>query len=66
MKLFKDNLEQELFKVLQMSEENIIIISPFMSLNIAEKLVPIVKTYQIDCKVITRFERSPLLKMLIV
>ncbi|MFJ7855519.1 phospholipase D-like domain-containing protein [Peribacillus frigoritolerans] len=58
MELFKNNLEKELFKGLQMCKEKIIIISPFMSLNIAEKLVQIVKDKNIDCKIITRFDRK--------
>lgn len=58
MELFKNNLEQELFNRIQMCEEKIIIISPFISLNIAEKLLQIVKDKNVDCKIITRFERK--------
>lgn len=58
MELLKNNLEQELFKVLQTSEKEIMIISPFMSLNSAEKLVHIIKEHHVNCRVITRFERK--------
>lgn len=58
MELLKNNLEQELFKHIEMCEENTIIISPFISFNIAEKFVQIIKDKNIDCKVITRFERK--------
>lgn len=58
MELLINNLEQELFKKLQMCEEKVVIISPFISLNIAEKLVQIVKDKHIDCKILTRFERK--------
>lgn len=56
--LLKNNLEQELFKCVKMCEENTIIISPFISFNIAEKFVQIIKDKNIDCKIITRFERK--------
>ncbi|CAM5198720.1 Cardiolipin synthase A [Ureibacillus acetophenoni] len=58
MELFRNNLEQEIFKSMQMCAEKIVIISPFISLNIAEKLVQIVKEKNIDCIIITRFERK--------
>lgn len=58
MDLLKKNLEQELFSHLQMCKEKIIIISPFISLNITEKLLQIVKDNNVDCKIITRFERK--------
>lgn len=58
MELFKNNLEQELFKVLQTSEKEIMIISPFISLNSAERLVEIIKEQHVNCRVITRFERK--------
>lgn len=58
MDLLKNNLEQELFKYMEICEENTIIISPFISFNIAEKFVQIIKDKNIDCKIITRFERK--------
>lgn len=58
MEVLINNLEQELFNKLQMCKEKIIIVSPFLSLKVAEKLVNIVKDNNIDCKVITRFERK--------
>lgn len=58
MYLLKNNLEQELFEYIGMCEENTIIISPFISFNIAEKFVQIIKDKNIDCKIITRFERK--------
>ncbi|MEK4495493.1 phospholipase D family protein [Ureibacillus sp. FSL W8-0352] len=58
MKLFKNNLEQELFKHLQMSKSKIIIISPYIGLNMAKKLLEIVKNKNLHCKIITRFERK--------
>jgi len=58
MDLLKNNLEQELFKYIEICEENTIIISPFISFNIAEKFVQIIKDKNIDCKIITRFERK--------
>lgn len=58
MKLLKDNLESELFNVLQTAKENLIIISPFMNLSSTEKLVEIVNNTSVNCTVITRFERK--------
>lgn len=58
MKLLKDNLELELFKVLKTAKERIIIVSPFMNLNSTKKLVEIVNITSANCTVITRFERK--------
>lgn len=58
MKLLKDNLELELFKLLKTATEKLIIISPFMNLSSTEKLIEIVNNNSIHCTVITRFERK--------
>lgn len=58
MKLLKDNLETELYKVLMTATEKIIIISPFLNLSSTEKLIEIIKNNRINCTVITRFERK--------
>ncbi|MCP1144876.1 phospholipase D-like domain-containing protein [Lysinibacillus endophyticus] len=58
MELLINNLEQELFNRIQMCKEKIIIISPFISLNVAEHLVEIVKAKNVTCKIVTRFERK--------
>ncbi|EAZ83605.1 phospholipase D family protein [Lysinibacillus fusiformis] len=58
MKLLTNNLESELFKVLKMAKEKLIIISPFMNLSITGELVEIVNNNSIHCTVITRFERK--------
>jgi HKD family nuclease len=58
MELFKSNLEQELFRIFQMCEEEIIIISPFISLKIAKKFVQLLRNKNIDCYIITSFERK--------
>jgi phosphatidylserine/phosphatidylglycerophosphate/cardiolipin synthase-like enzyme len=58
MEVLINNLEQELFSKLKMCKDKIIVVSPFLSLKIAEKLVNIVKGNNIKCKVITRFDRK--------
>lgn len=58
MELLTSDLEQQLFKNLKLCHDNIVIISPFLSLNTAEKLVNIIKNNQIDCTIVTRFERK--------
>lgn len=58
MKLHTSNLEQELFSSLRMCEGKIIIVSPYISFNTAEMLVEITNEKQIECKVITKFERK--------
>lgn len=58
MELLTSDLEQQLFKNLKLCHDKIVVISPFLSLNIAEKLVNIIKNNQIDCTIVTRFERK--------
>lgn len=58
MKLISYNLEQQLFYELDQSKESIMIISPYLSLNTAEKLTNLLKNKNIKCTVITRFDRS--------
>lgn len=57
LELYTSNLEQEIFSRLKVCEEKIIIISPYISFNTAEMLVEIIDGKQIECKVITKFER---------
>lgn len=56
--ILTSDLEQQLFKNLKLCHDYIVVISPFLSLNIAEKLVDIIKNNQIDCSIVTRFERK--------
>lgn len=58
MELLKDNLEKELFKIIQLCEEELIIISPYISLNVAKRLIQTIKSNAINCTIITRFERK--------
>lgn len=58
MKLITENLEQNLLQELNHSKDSIVIISPFISMCTAEKLVKILKENNVKCTVITRFDRS--------
>jgi HKD family nuclease len=58
MELLAINLERRVFKELQRSKKNIVIISPFISLYTVEKLVEILNNKNVSCQFITRFERK--------
>lgn len=58
MELFTDNLEGHLFQELNNSRESIMIISPFISMYTAEKLIKKLQKDNVKCTLITRFDRS--------
>jgi len=58
MKLVTDNLEEQLFQELNKSRKSITIISPFISIYTAEKLIKKLQKDKVKCTLITRFDRS--------
>ncbi|PIC69889.1 MULTISPECIES: phospholipase D family protein [unclassified Sporosarcina] len=58
MKLITTNIEFELFQSINQCEEKIVIVSPFMSTRVVEKLVQVIKARDLHCTVVTRFDRK--------
>lgn len=58
MKLVTENLDEHLFEELNKSKNSILIISPFISLYTAGKLISILqKNTEVKCTIVTRFDR---------
>ncbi|MGX2960669.1 phospholipase D family protein [Peribacillus sp. JNUCC 23] len=58
MKVVTDNLEKHLFTELNKSRESIMIISPFISMYTAGRLINKLQNDNVECTLITRFDRS--------
>ncbi|WP_379969179.1 phospholipase D family protein [Ectobacillus sp. sgz5001026] len=58
MKLVTNNLEKHLFEELNKSRESIMIISPFISMYTAERLLNKLRNDNVECILITRFDRN--------